>query len=108
MTLNVSVDGNYRSPQPRPTVCKVFNNTVMYCPTPYINHTILGVMTGRKRRDIGTNFFLSNPNEDYIRTRRIKRQTLNSEHYKFEIGFILDGVTTYDNVTKVLGKLKSN
>ena len=112
MTLNVSLDGTYREPQPTPELCTVINNTVMHCPTPTIDPSILSVPGGRRRRDIDTLPLLDEivislegiEFEDKGRT-RTKRQALNSQFQKFEIGFILDGLPTYTNVTEELGML---
>ncbi len=112
MTLTVIVDGIIRAPQPTPTLCTVQNNTLMHCPSPSIDPSILGVL-GRKKRsaEMGSLFddvmdSLSDLGLDVDGHvgGRVKRQSINSETYKFEIGFILDGVPTYRNVTEALGK----
>ena len=106
MTLAVITGGHMRQPQPQPTRCKVIFPNRMHCPTPKIPLALFDFLQREERpmRSISIRDSLigSEVNE------RRKRMThddeaLNDDYLQFHIGFILDGLPTYRNVTKALG-----
>lgn len=96
-------------PEEAESTCVVLNNTVMLCPTPNIRSFFLS----RKKRHVsnyhlGINALETIRNSKYLgRQRRQTRQYLNNpQKHQYYLGFKLDGVTAFANLTEALGNEK--
>lgn len=88
-------------------ICTVINSTQMFCPSPSIENLPpeeRSILSGdknqtstRRRRDIH-----SATNEKSREKRELEFGLINRDYFEFYVGFGLDGIKKYHNISEVL------